>query len=84
MDVRQASDLTGDAFFDEYIAKGIPVIIKGDAATTEFVSKWNVDTLVEKCGGMKPNFGIRVLSFLAGAAFYSNTPQSTRLISSGF
>lgn len=64
MDVRDASDLTPDAFYDEYVAAGVPVIIRGDVAATEFAAKWDVDQLVSKCGSMRPNFGIRVLSFL--------------------
>ena len=40
------------------------MIIRGEVASKKFVERWDIDTLVERCGDMKPNFGIRVLSFL--------------------
>jgi hypothetical protein len=48
MKVRDAADLTPAAFYDEYVATGIPVIIRGDAAATAFAARWGVDRLVER------------------------------------
>ena len=44
--------------------KGVPVIIRNHEPATTFAAKWSMKRIEEECGYMRPNFGIRVLSFL--------------------
>ena len=67
MDVRLAADLTPEAFHEEYVRKGIPVVIKGDPVSTAAASLgWNPRRMAEECGDMVPNWARTVGAFVDG------------------
>ena len=80
MDVRHASELTPKAFVEDYLKKGVPVVIKGDPMAVKAASMgWNPRRMAEECGDMKPNWARTVGAFVDGL---SEARETSRLFAS--
>lgn len=67
MDVRRAADLSPEAFFEEYVRRGVPVVIKGDETSVAAAALgWTPRRMARDCGDMTPNWARTVGAFVDG------------------